>query len=84
MKEINVKVRFPEGLHARPASELVKQCQGIASKVTLTKGDITIDPKSILGIMSLGAGLGDELLVRAEGEDEASAIEDLGRFFTRE
>ena len=81
MKQINVTVAFNEGLHARPASELVKVCQGIKSKIVLAKGELKVDPKSILGIMSLGASFGDALSVTVEGVDEETAISSLEKFF---
>ena len=81
MKQINATVPFKEGLHARPASELVKLCQGIKSKIVLGKGDMKTNPKSILGIMSLGASFGDQLNVTVEGEDEETAIQVLEKYF---
>jgi phosphocarrier protein len=81
MINLTVKVPFKEGLHARPASELVKICQNIKSNITFKKGETEIDPKSILGIMSLGAAYGDDIVITADGEDEASAVSSLKNFF---
>lgn len=81
MQKIEVTVPFKEGLHARPATELVKICMGIKCDITLIKGDAHVNPKSILGIMSLGAGFGAALTVQVEGPDEVEAIAKLGTFF---
>ncbi len=81
MKSISVKVPFKEGLHARPATDLVKLCQGISSKISLIKDDTTVDPKSILGIMALGATFGTELTVEVNGPDEDDAISKLDTYF---
>jgi phosphocarrier protein HPr len=81
MKQIIITVPFKEGLHARPASELVKLCQKIKSNLELAKGELKINPKSILGIMSLGATLGDEIQITADGEDEEAAIREMENFF---
>jgi len=81
MKQINVTVPFKEGLHARPASELVKLCQGIKSKIVLGKGEMKIDPKSILGIMSLGASYRDQLSITVDGEDEETSTQKLEEYF---
>jgi phosphocarrier protein len=81
MKQFTAAIPFQEGLHARPASELVKVCQNIKSKTVLSKGEAKCDPKSILGIMSLGAAFGDEITVSADGEDEETAIISLKNFF---
>lgn len=81
MQSINVTVPFKEGLHARPATELVKICQQIKSDITLVKEDVNVNPKSILGIMSLGATFGTALTVQTQGADEEEAIAKLGKFF---
>lgn len=81
MKTINVTIPFKEGLHARPASDLVKICQTIKSDISLIKEDVTVNPKSILGIMSLGAAFGSSLTVEVDGADEDEAIVRLGQYF---
>ncbi|MDD2534477.1 MAG: HPr family phosphocarrier protein [Eubacteriales bacterium] len=82
MLSIAVTVPFKEGLHARPATELVKICMGIKSDITLIHDEKLVNPKSILGIMSLGAGYGVSLTVQVAGVDEAEAIGKLQAFFT--
>ncbi|QUI24470.1 HPr family phosphocarrier protein [Vallitalea pronyensis] len=67
-------IQFPEGLHARPASELTKVCQKFKSEVVLEKSERTVNPKSIIGILSLGATKGDAITVTTEGEDEQEAM----------
>lgn len=81
MQTIAVTVPFKEGLHARPASELAKLCQFIKSEIVLVKEDMNVNPKSILGIMSLGAAFGTDLTVTVTGTDEDEAIAKLTRFF---
>lgn len=81
MQTIQVTVPFKEGLHARPATELVKICQFIKSDVKLIKEDTEVNPKSILGIMSLGASFGTALTVTVSGADEEEAIAKLATYF---
>lgn len=81
MQKIEVTVPFKEGLHARPATDLVKVCMGIKSDITLIKGETHVNPKSILGIMSLGATFGTGLTVQVAGADEVEAIDKLATFF---
>ncbi|MDD2534476.1 MAG: HPr family phosphocarrier protein [Eubacteriales bacterium] len=81
MQTIQVTVPFKEGLHARPATELVKVCMQIKSDITIIKDDSHVNPKSILGIMSLGATYGSALTVQVEGADETEAIAKLEAFF---
>ncbi len=62
------------GLHARASAELVKVTNRFTSRVTISKGSMTVDGKSILGIMSLAAGIGTEITVHCEGNDCKAAI----------
>lgn len=81
MQSIEVTVPFKEGLHARPATDLVKICMGIKSDVIIIKDEKHVNPKSILGIMSLGASFGTALTIQVEGTDEVEAIEKLKVYF---
>lgn len=81
MRTFTVKVPFEEGLHARPASELAKVCQVIDSEIVLTKDGREVNPKSILGIMTLGVTFGDEITFDVTGSDEDAAIESIEAFF---
>jgi phosphocarrier protein HPr len=80
---MNIKfcIPFPEGLHARPASELVKICQTAVCQITMKKGEFEVDPKSILGIIALGAGTGEEVEFTMEGTDEEELAAKLTEFF---
>lgn len=66
------------GLHARASAELVKLTNQYDARVTLSKGSMTADGKSILGIMSLAAGMGTEVLVHCEGADCTQAMDAIG------
>jgi Phosphotransferase System HPr (HPr) Family len=74
-------ITFAEGLHARPASELVRICQKAKSEVQIQKDDMTANPKSILGIMALGAAKGDVIKVEVDGEDQEEVFANLKKFF---
>jgi phosphocarrier protein len=81
MKSGEFTIAFAEGLHARPASELVRICQKAKSDIRLTKDESTINPKSILGIMSLGAANGTVVKLEVEGEDEEDIFSNIKAFF---
>ncbi len=66
-----------EGLHARPAAQLVKVARGYSSDIKVIKGETEANAKSPLTLMTLGAIKGDKVVIRAEGEDEAAAVEAL-------
>lgn len=74
MKELKYVITDPEGIHARPAGELVKAVKDFQSAITISKDGKSADAKRIIGIMGLAVKKGQEITVTAEGEDEASAI----------
>ena len=65
------------GVHARPAALIVKKAAVFASDVTISNGIEEVNGKSIMGVMTLAAGQGTELLISASGEDEEKAVEEL-------
>jgi len=67
------------GLHARPAARFVHLASSFRSVITVSRGPARVDGKSILGLLSLAAGTGSTLRMRAEGEDEAEALARLVR-----
>lgn len=77
MKEIPVKIQNPTGLHARPASILVKEAMKFKSNIYFIKNNKEYNAKSIMSVMAMGAAMGDEIKIKAEGEDEEKAIETL-------
>jgi len=83
MIEFSTVIEFEQGLHARPASELVKVCQKIKSDIKISKGEMTVNPKSILGILTLAAGSKDSLNISLDGEDEEEGGQALKDFFAR-
>lgn len=80
MKEFSYTITDEQGIHARPAGLFVKLAAGFVSKVTIGKDGKDVDAKRILGVMSLGAKKGSEVVVKADGEDEDVAIEALSNF----
>lgn len=80
MKELRYVITDPEGIHARPAGELVKAVKDFQSAITISKDGKSADAKRIIGIMGLAVKKGQEITVTAEGEDEASAIAAIDTF----
>ena len=66
-----------QGLHARPASELVKTANQFKCEILLTYNGITVDMKSIMGVLSLGVKRGTTILISTEGEDHIEALRQL-------
>lgn len=86
MSEIDrtVTIRNRLGLHARPAGEFVKTATKFDSKITIAKGELEVNGKSIMGVMTLAAECGSKVTVRAEGEDAESAVDALAEVLDRE
>ena len=62
------------GLHARPAALFVQMANRFESEIEVTKGRTKVNGKSIMGIMTLAAGRGSQITIRATGLDAAKAI----------
>ncbi len=73
-----------EGLHARPAKAFLNAIKALDSNVTLKKGDVTTDAKSMLGILSMQAGYNSEIEIIIEGGDEQAALNQIDHFFTQD
>lgn len=80
MRELKYVITDPEGIHARPAGELVKAVKDFQSAITISKDGKSVDAKRIIGIMGLAVKKDQEITVTAEGEDEASAIAAIDTF----
>lgn len=70
-----VKILNKKGIHARPAATLVKAANAFDSEIYLTKDEITINGKSIIGLMTLAAAQGQFLEIKAIGKDSEEAVE---------
>lgn len=77
MLERLVTVTNSHGIHARPAAEIVKTTARFSSHITITRDDLEVNAKSIMGVMMLAAECGAEILLRADGADESAALEAL-------
>ena len=69
-----IKITNVLGLHARASSKLVKLTNKFNSQINVSKGNLVIDAKSILGILSLGASFGTEIKIEIVGDDEETAM----------
>ncbi|MBV6521438.1 MAG: Phosphocarrier protein HPr [Gemmatimonadaceae bacterium] len=77
MVERTVQIVNENGLHARPAAEIVKAAARYKSNVTLARDDVEVNGKSIMGVMLLAAECGAVLTLRAEGPDASDAVDAL-------
>lgn len=66
-----------KGLHTRPSTELVKCATSFRAEINLTYQDVTVNAKSLLGILTLGASRGARITVDAQGEDAERAVSEI-------
>ena len=79
-----IKIMNPQGLHARPASYLVKLVSKFESDVTVRKGGESVNGKSIMSLMTLAANSGAVLEVEVSGPDAEEAMRAIEGFLTRD
>ena len=75
MIERAVQIVNRNGLHARPAAEVVKTAAKFKSEITIVRDDLEVNGKSIMGVMMLAAEFGATLTVRANGPDAQQAVD---------
>lgn len=83
MIERTVRIINKNGLHARPAAEIVKLASRYKSDITLVRDDLEVNGKSIMGVMMLAAEFGSSLLLRAAGPDAEQAVSALSDLISR-
>lgn len=79
MYKKNATILNKSGLHARPASDFVKEAGKFSSKITIRRldEDEEANAKSIVFLLSLGIGQGVEVEISAKGDDEQQAVDSL-------
>lgn len=79
-----VTLKNQDGLHARAAALFVREANKFSSDINLESHNEKVNGKSIIGIMSLGAFNGEEVIVYAEGNDENEAVERLCKLIEKD
>ncbi|MBI1624652.1 HPr family phosphocarrier protein [Comamonas suwonensis] len=77
MIKTHITISNKLGLHARASAKLTKLAGSYPCEVWLTKGERRINAKSIMGVMMLAAGIGSELEMETDGEQEQEAMDAL-------
>jgi len=71
-----ITITNPAGLHARPAKEFVTRAKASSSNISVTANDKTVNAKSMLGILKLGATQGTTVSIEVDGDDAAEVMAD--------
>lgn len=74
MMKSTARINNKLGLHARASAKLSKLAGSFRSDVWLSRNGRRVNAKSIMGVMMLAAGLGSEIEIETEGEDEDAAM----------
>ncbi len=69
------------GLHARPAALFVQTASKFKSQISIEKDNKTVNGKSIMGVLTLGASSGEKVTIIIDGPDENEAIQVIAEFF---
>lgn len=77
MVKTEITISNKLGLHARASAKLTKLAGSFACEVWMSKGERRVNAKSIMGIMMLAAGLGSEVVLETDGEQEQEAMDAL-------
>ena len=72
-----ITIQIPSGLEARPVALLVQVASQYDSQIHVEVEGKRVNAKSIMGMMTLGLETGEEIVVEAEGTDEAAAMDDI-------
>ncbi len=81
MTEKKIQVINRLGLHARPAALLVQKASRFQSEIRLVKDEYELNAKSIMSVMMLAAEMGSFITIKAWGEDEVQAVEEIAKLF---
>lgn len=74
-------VELEEGLHMRPLSQLASRVRQFRSEVRISKGANIADARSVIDLLTLDAGCGEEVTVEVSGPDAEDAMQSLSRLF---
>ena len=74
-----IRIVNENGIHARPAAEIVKVASRFRSEITLSRDGLEVNGKSIMGVMMLAAECGSTVVAKATGDDAEQALDALER-----
>ena len=80
MKSFRYTIKDVNGIHARPAGLLVKECTKYSSEILIEVKGKSVQATKLLAVLGLLAKQGDEITVLIEGSDEDEAFEAVERF----
>lgn len=77
MPERTVVLPNPSGLHARPAKVFAKAAAATGADITVAKDGREVNAKSVLSVLTLDCHQNDEIVIKVEGSDAESVLDEL-------
>lgn len=77
MYEEKVEIVNEIGLHARPASRFIREAVKYPCDINVVKDGRSYNAKSIMSVLSMSANQGDEITIRAHGDEDEAAVKAL-------
>lgn len=82
MIQRSMQIQLANGLEARPVAVLVQKASMFDSEIYIEAEGKKVNAKSIMGMMSLGLNMGEEVTVTANGKDEEAAVANLESYIS--
>jgi len=79
-----IVINNPQGLHLRTAGLFARLAQSFKSEIKVIRESLCVDAKSIMHVLTLGAGQGTELTLQAHGADAEEALEAIAHLVERD
>jgi len=83
MEKEKIRIKNKLGLHARAAAKLSHLANNFSSNIFLIFNGDRVNAKSLLGILTLAAAVGNDIEIEAEGKDESDAVSQIKNLFER-
>ena len=80
----NITINIPTDMEARPVALLVQVASQFESNIYVEVEDKKVNAKSIMGMMTLGMGAGEDIAVSADGGDEQEALDNIEKYLKGE
>ena len=84
MLKKTITIGLSSGLEARPVSMLVQIASQFDSQIYVENNNARVNAKSIMGMMTLGMGAGEDITVSADGGDEQEALDNIEKYLKGE
>ena len=84
MSKKEIVIQLSNGLEARPVAMLVQVASQFDSEIHVISGQRTVNAKSIMGMMTLGLDVGEEVIICTNGPDEELAMKKVEDYLTNQ